>query len=155
MIIPLLGRFKGETGEKYHLAPLASETKTGIKIRLWIQMLMSIHQHYGRSHGFAFCDRTGNILTSKDIQPYIMRFLKRIQDSRPDLIFPDVNVQEEYGISPTHAKNKNVSKMDIDATNRWRNVENAQGRKINQPMRDHYSEVSQMIPTLLRFSQAL
>ena len=78
------------------------------------------------------------------------------------MIPPDVNVQEEYGISrsfrrgaTTHAKKQKVSKMDIDAANRWRNVENAQGRKINQPMRDHYSEVSQMTPTLLRFSQAL
>ena len=162
VIVPLLGRFKGETGEKYHLTPLAAETKTGIKVKFWVQMLMSIHQHYGRNQGFAFCDRTGNTLSSKDIQPYVTRYLKQIQDSRPDLIPPDVNVQEEYGISlsfrrgaTAHAKKQKVSKMDIDAANRWRNVENAQGRKINQPMRDHYSEVSQMTPTLLRFSQAL
>lgn len=162
VMIPLLGRFKGETGEKYHLTPLAAETKSGIKEHFWIQLLMSIHHLFHRVSGPAFCDRTGTKLTSKDIQEYVLKYLARIQDTRPDLIGPDVNVQEEYCISrsfrrgaTTHAKNQKVSKMDINAANRWRNVENTQGRKISQPMRDHYSEVSQMIPNLLRFSQAL
>lgn len=33
VIIPLLGRFKGETGERYHLTPLAAETKSGLKVK--------------------------------------------------------------------------------------------------------------------------
>jgi hypothetical protein len=32
VIIALLGRFKGETGERYHLAPLAAQTSSGILI---------------------------------------------------------------------------------------------------------------------------
>ena len=142
--------------------PLTSVTKTGIQIKFWIHKLLSIHRQNARSRGPAFCDRAGNKLTSKQIQSIIIKYLKIIQDKHPDLISSDINVQEEYGISrsfrrgaTTHAKNQKVSKMDINATNWWRNVENAQGRKINQPMRNHNSEVSQMIPSILRFSQAL
>ena len=153
VIIPFLGRFKGETGEKYHLTPLAAITKTVIKVQFWVQLLMSIHHLLHRNIGPTFCDRMGIKLSSKDIWQCVSKYLMKIQDARPDLIGTDVNVQEEYDISrsfrrgaTTHAKNQKVSKMDIDAANRWRNVENAQWRKISQPMRDHYSEVSQMVP---------
>ena len=88
--------------------------------------------------------------------------LLKVQYNYPNVIPTSVDVQEEYGISrsfrrgaTTQARNQRVSVHDIEAANRWRNVENAQGRKINQPMRDHYLEVSQILPTLLRFSAAL
>ncbi len=37
VIIPLLGRFKGETGERYHLTPLAATTSSGIRIKHWVK----------------------------------------------------------------------------------------------------------------------
>ena len=108
------------------------ETKSEIQVHLCIRLLKSIHHLFHRSSRPAFCDCMGVKLTSKDIQKYIVKYLTRIQDTRPDLIRLDVNVQEEHGISrsfhrgaTTHAKNQKVSKMDIDAANRWRNVENA------------------------------
>jgi len=42
VMIPLLGRFKNEDGERYHLAPLAYETASGIKIGLWVNRLMML-----------------------------------------------------------------------------------------------------------------
>jgi hypothetical protein len=36
VIIPLLGRFKGDTGDRYHLMPLAAVTLSGIQVRLWV-----------------------------------------------------------------------------------------------------------------------
>jgi hypothetical protein len=35
VMVPLLGRFKNEIGEQYHLTPLAAETKSGLKLKLW------------------------------------------------------------------------------------------------------------------------
>ncbi len=37
VIIPLLGRFKGETGDRYHLTPLASKTSLGLKVKEWVK----------------------------------------------------------------------------------------------------------------------
>lgn len=162
VIIPLLGRFKGETGERHHLTPLAAVTRSGIQVKSWVEMLLSYHEKIGRNHGPVFCDRWGNPMKSAFMQSIILDALMRLQQRCPHVIPSNVDVQEEYGISrsfrrgaTTHARNQGVSASDIDAANRWRNAENAQGRKISQPMRDHYVDVRQMLPTLLRFSQAL
>ena len=160
--IPLLGRFKGETGEKYHLTPMAAETNSGIKLKFWVDLLLRMHESHGRRNGPAFCDSKGNRLKSFQMQQIILDLLLKIQIQYPSIISPSVDVLEEYGISrsfrrgaTTHARNCDVSLADIKAANRWRDQENAQGRSINQPMTDHYTEVKQLLPTLLRFSKAL
>ena len=33
VVIPLLGKFKGETGERYHITPLAAVTASGIQLK--------------------------------------------------------------------------------------------------------------------------
>ena len=162
VIVPLLGRFKGETGERYHLTPLAATTQSGIQTKMWVKLLLRMHERNGRSKGPAFVDKNNNRMTSKLMQRVILDQLIKVQVNRPDIISDSVDVPEEYGISrsfrrgaTTHARNAYVSKADIKAANRWRDLENAQGRQINQPMMDHYSEIRQMLPTLLRFSKAL
>jgi hypothetical protein len=39
VIIPLLGKFKGEVHRRYHLAPLASVTDSGLKVQVWVKRL--------------------------------------------------------------------------------------------------------------------
>ena len=55
----------------------------------------------------------------------------------------DVNVSEEYGVSRSfrrgataEARNRKVAENEIDAVNRWRNVENAKGRRPRLKMQD-------------------
>ena len=36
VIVTLKGRFKGETGEKWHMMPLVDITYPGIKVRRWV-----------------------------------------------------------------------------------------------------------------------
>jgi hypothetical protein len=49
VIVPLLGRFKGENHAKQHLLILCATTGSGIRIKLWL----------GRSTGPAFCELQG------------------------------------------------------------------------------------------------
>jgi hypothetical protein len=56
IIIPLLGRFKGETGDRYHLTPLASTTSSGLRVKQWIEWLILVLEVHGRVRGQAFCD---------------------------------------------------------------------------------------------------
>jgi len=92
----------------------------------------------------------------------ILDRLQEIQNLGGDLIPKEVNVHEEYGIArsfwrgaTTQARNVGVSENDINAMNRWRATEQAKGCKPKSKMQDHYSDIRQMVPTLLRFSQAL
>jgi hypothetical protein len=85
-----------------------------------------------------------------------------VQENFPELIGPEVDVVEAYGIfrslrrgSLSQARNMNVSGPDVDLINRWRQVDNARGSKPAMVMRDHYSEIEQMLPSLLRYSKAL
>ena len=162
VIIPLLGRFKGETRERYHLTPLAALSAPGIDLGFCVKLLITMNKKLGFFNGPAFTFPNGDPITSRLLQPIILSELEKVQSNFPGVIPDSVDVQEGYGISrsfrrgsTTHATNMKVSQSDINAADRWRNAENAQERKINQPMRDHYAEVSQMVPTLLRFSAAL
>jgi hypothetical protein len=143
VIIPLLGRFKTEDGEQYHLTPLAYQTNSGIRIGVW--------------HGPAFSDRWGRPLNSHWME---MERLQEVQNTMDDLIPREVNVHEEYGLAQsfrrgatTQARNMGVAENDINAMNRWRTSEQARGCKPKAKMQDHYSDIPQMVPTLL--SQAL
>jgi hypothetical protein len=163
VVIPMLGRFKGETGERYHLTPLAAVTKSGIKIRFWVDELVRVREIQGRVNGPAFCDdKTGKPLRARDYEFYFLDALVSIQDARPDLIGAEVNVLEDYGVSRTlrrtavaQATAEGVSAEDIDRMNRWRSVENAAGKNVNLRMRDHYADIRLLVKALLRFSQAL
>ena len=162
VVAPLLGRFKGETGERYHLVALPNVTKTGIEIRRWLEAVVVAREAEDRSQGPAFCDEKGLPVESGVYEATFHEMLLRIQSRDADLIAPEVDVREEYGISrsfrrgsDTHAKNQGVSGPDIDAMNRWRTIESAKGRRPRMNMRDHYSEVRQMLTTLLRYPTAL
>ncbi len=162
VIISLLGRFKTEDGEQYHLTPLAFQTNSGIKIGTWVQRLVEVKAMHRQLHGPAFSDRRGKVLSSHWLEMEILDRLQEIQNRDDDLIPKEVNVHEEYGLArsfrrgaTTQARNAGVAENDINVMNRWRSSEQAKGCKPRAKMQDHYSDIRQMVPTLLRFSQAL
>jgi hypothetical protein len=162
VIVPLLGRFKNEYGERYHLTPLTWETASGLPLGTWVSRLVQLKVSQSLVRGPAFSNRRGQPLDSRWLELEILDRLHAIQGSNPDLIAADMNVHEDYEISrsfkrgaTTEARNRGVKPNDIDVMNRWRKLENAQGRKPRHRMQDHYSDIRQMVPTLLRFSQAL
>lgn len=146
VLVALLGRFKGEDGERYHIIPLANETgRSHIPVRKWIERLISMRAMEGRTNGPAFCDKDGRVARSTDYEELMHDVLRQVQDERPDLIPPDMDVIDVYGISRslrqgsnTTAINNKVSPGDQDAINRWATVEAAQGRRPNFMMRDLY-----------------
>jgi hypothetical protein len=162
VIIPLLGRFKTEEGEQYHLTPLAYRTNSGIPIGVWVERLVALKASHRQSHGPAFSDRRGKVLNTQWLEMEILERLQEVQNANSDLIPREVNVHEDYGIArsfrrgaTTQARNAGVAENDINAMNRWRTADQAKGVKPRAKMQDHYSDIRQMVPTLLRFSQAL
>jgi hypothetical protein len=61
VVAPLLGRLKGEDGERYHMLLVASETASGLQIREWLKRLVALRERQGRYHGPAFCNDNGEV----------------------------------------------------------------------------------------------
>jgi hypothetical protein len=98
-LIPLLGRFKNEDGEHYHLTPLAWVTNSGLQVGLWVGRLVELKIAQGLQRGPAFSIRQGQPLDTRCLELEILDRLHTIQGERPDLISEDVNVHEDYRIS--------------------------------------------------------
>jgi hypothetical protein len=162
VIVPLLGRFKGETGDKYHLTPLAAMTSSGLKVKEWVKRLVYVREAQNRFRGPAFCDAKGEIAKSTDYEMAIMDRLVGIQEAAPHLIPRDIDIYEHFGISRSFrrgatstARVRGVTDRQVDMINRWRSFENSKGRRPQLSMHDHYSDIRIMIPELVMFSKAL
>ena len=162
VVIALLGRFKNEVGEKYHLIPLAAETKSGLKVRLWVGRVLEEYAARGITQGPMFRTSDGFPVKAGAYEEFFLQRLERTQAERPDLITKDTIVSEEYGIyrsfrrgATSEATNRGVKPDVIEANNRWRKVENAEGRAAGFGMREHYADVRLILDQLLRFSKAL
>jgi hypothetical protein len=163
VVVSLIGRFKNEIGEQRHMLPLAAETASGLKPRKWIGRMLEWYRKKGISRGPVFRDfETGHAVRASCYEFDIMTELEGIQSRGGDIISQTVEVYERYGVSRsfrrgsnTHAINQGVSESDIDHNNRWSTGEQAKGRAPKLGMQQHYADVLQMLPTLLRYSSAL
>ncbi len=162
VVVPLLGRFKGETNSRYHLIPLVSTTQSGLQVKLWIERLIEVRRKEGRIQGPAFCDRSGLPIKSFVYQEALAERLHLIQGRSPGVIPPDVDILEDFGVSRSFrrgststARTRGVDDKLVDLNNRWRKFENARGKHPSLPMREHYSDIAILVPELLKYSQAL
>jgi hypothetical protein len=162
IIIPLLGRFKGETGERYHLTPLAAVTSSGIQVRSWVKRLVETKVSRGYVRGPLFGDEMGLVVKAKTIEMELMERLQGIKETEPGLIPLDLDVYEDFGISRSFrrgatstARTRGVDDKYVNLINRWRTFEDAKGQRPTLSMQDHYSDIQIILPELMEFSKAL
>jgi len=162
VMIPLLGRFKNEIGDQYHLTPLIANTRSGLPVKKWVQRLIEVRKGENRSRGPAFADSRSGEVRVDWYEREILERIQAIQQRRPDVVPPDVQVLEEYGLSrsfrrgaTSEARARGTDKDDVDLANRWRTFEGAKGKRPRMAMRDHYSDIRLLIPALIRFSENL
>jgi hypothetical protein len=82
VVAPLLGRFKNEIGERYHLILLAPLTKSGIQTRYWLEELVNARFREGRTRGPAFCDDKGHVTYSSLYEPRFHEVLIEVNSDR-------------------------------------------------------------------------
>jgi len=162
VIVPLLGRYKGEMHQRYHLTPLAATTNSGIQVKAWLERLAGVWKEVGRTHGPAFGDRRGEVLEAGFIEGKIVDMLYELRAKSPTLVPQDVDFGEEFGISRSFrrgatstARVRKLPEEVVNLTNRWQKFEHAKGRRPRLSMQDHYSDIKILIPELVAFSQAL
>jgi hypothetical protein len=139
VVAPLLGWFKNELGERYHLILIVEKMKSGLEPRKWLEWLVAVRQEEGRSNGPAFCDETGRVVYSRNYEDVFIDVLSEIQEERPDLIPATIDVTD-HGLSRSWRRSstsaalaRGVDAKDIDFMNRWRTVENARWKTCSLP----------------------
>ena len=164
VLFPLMGRFKGETGERNLIFCLTNVSNSGIPNRKWLERLARLLRLEGRHKeaGPAFCDSDGFVISSSVLNKELHQNLSNLQSSRPDLIAQDIVVTEVYNVyrsfrrgSTTRAREAKVPKDIIETNNRWSKVERKSGGMPRMSMAELYTEIRQALATKLRFSKSL
>jgi hypothetical protein len=109
-----------------------------------------------------FSDKKGKQTKASVLEPRFYDLLHWVKICHPDLVAPNVNIEDNYGIprscrrgSSTKGANQGVPSEIIEMICRWRKVERAQGRAPNLGMREHYMEVKQALEAFLQYSRPL
>ena len=162
--IPLMGRFKQETGERNLLIVLANKTKSGLHIRKWVDLLTGLLKSEGKDKetGPALCNKDGYMMERGKLNGEFHSILNKVQTSEVGIISVDIIVDERFNVyrsfrrgATTRAKEQGVDEPTIEMNNRWRKWQNKQGGMPNLPMTQLYVEISQILTSKLRFSLSL
>jgi hypothetical protein len=79
VIVPLMGRFKNEIGDQYHLTPLVATTESGLKVKLWIKHLVEVRKLENQEHGPAFSELNRHVVDSSRYEREILERFQFIQ----------------------------------------------------------------------------
>ena len=82
MLVAVMGRFKGEDGDRMHFLPLANVTSLGIRIRIWLERLVALLKKEGNNNCPALCDMEGNMLSATATNIVYHPILENIQIHR-------------------------------------------------------------------------
>ena len=98
VVIPLMGKFKGETGISHNLHAVVNETASKLKVRWWLErlnneLIMQVHRNCP-----ARCDEEGNLAQDSQYQETFVHFMTEIKQERLDIVLEDVNDGDYYGI---------------------------------------------------------
>ena len=142
--------------------PLAGETRSGLKPRLWVGRAISELANKGVTRGPLFRTPNGQPIRAGSMEPIFFARLEEVQEMRPDLIPEQVDVTDVYGVSrsfrrgsTTEAGNRGVPATVIELNNRWRKTERSGMSQASLGMREHYTDISLALPQLLKYSKAL
>jgi hypothetical protein len=160
VIVPLIGRLKGETGETYHMMILARVTSSGVMAGRWADRLGQSLIRCRRRNGFMFVDVKNNQAKIGQYDDEFTKRLTRVKMLNPHLFERGLNIVEAYSLrrslrrgSTSEAINRGLPKDLIEMNNRWRKFENSKGRRPGMSMITHYTKIRLMIALLWKYSR--
>lgn len=166
VVIPMMGRFKGETGERNILRALVQTTRSGIPVQRWVGRLVDLLRKEKRNSvtepGPAFCDEQGQVLSYAFMNSLFHEELQKLQEDQSDLIPPEVEVSEVYNLyrllrrgATSRATELGYSETVINLNNRWRTTQSNKGVGGLKKMSQLYVEMALVQESLLQFSLSL
>jgi hypothetical protein len=131
----LLGRLKGETGERYHMMVMARESRCGIVRGIWADRVVEVNQRNCRTKGYKFTKGQARQAHIMDFKDEFVNRLEGLRVIRPGLFDPRIDIAAAYSLfrslrrgSNTEAIQNKVETAIIDLNNRLRKFERARGR---------------------------
>ena len=165
VLIPLLGRFKSEMGERMHVIPLVNFTRSGIPIRTWVERLVAVLRREGKSACPAFCDEEGFQLYASALEVVIHPILKKMQKDplHKDVIPKSLDVTLWYLLARScrrgaenEALDRNLDGETINLVHRWSQYEKSRGKQPKGfDMMQHYASGENTRYRQLNFSAIL
>lgn len=163
VVIPLFGKFKGESGDISHLIPCVEVTNSGLKIRETLSLLIRSKGAFGLCFGPAMCNHKGVLYKTFELDEMLIDVLEEIHQDDPHSFPPDIlsreQLQQRYQCfrtfrrtSDSHALNCKIKKLDIQIVNRWSKVERAGGKLPSMEMQHHYAEFATLLEPFLRYT---
>jgi hypothetical protein len=166
VVVPLLGRFKGEHHAKQHLMISVGRTGSGIQVKLWLSRVIAVHRSLGRSTGPAFVDAKGFQSTTSDMNGLFLDVLADIYEEHPKLFGLDItdvsDLAEKYNVfrsfrrgSESRAVAMKVSEADRYVVNRWKKKESAGTGKVSHNIDQHYVDINMVKESFIRYTSAM
>jgi hypothetical protein len=162
LIVPLLGRLKGETGERHHMMVMARESRSGIVGGVWADRVVEVNRRNNRSKGHAFTKGRARQAKIADFEDEFINRLEGLKLVRPGLFEPGVDVAAACSLfrslrrgSNTEAIRNKVATAIIDLNNRWRKFERARGRQPSLSMQQHCTQMQGTLAALWEYSRSL
>jgi hypothetical protein len=162
VIVALLGRLKGETGERYHMMVMARTFKSGIVAGVWADRVVEMNVKANRLKGCVFTKGRSRQAKTSDFEDEFISRLEGLKTIRPGLFEPGIDVAEAYSLfrllrrgSNTEAVRNKVDPEIIDMHNRWRKFERARSRMPSLSMQQHYTQIQGVLSTLYEYSHSL
>ena len=100
VVIPLLGKVKGEHHFRQHLLPSVSVTDLGVRMGVWHRRVLETHLILGRSSGPAFINCNGVQSSSSDMNELFHEALLDLFEEQrvpPNICNPD-DVTDQYNV---------------------------------------------------------
>ena len=166
VVVPLLGRFKGEHHAKQHLLISCATTGSGIKIKLWLDRVLAVHSACKRSSGPAFVDVNGYQSSTADMNVLFLEVLTEIYEEDQKLFGLDISevgdLADKFNVfrsfrrgSESRAVAMKVSEADRYVVNRWKKKESAGTGKVSHAIDQHYVDISMVKESFLRYTSAM
>jgi hypothetical protein len=166
VIVPLLGRFKGEHHAKQHLLLSKGVTGSGIRVRLWVERVLAVHRELGRTAGPAFVNAVGTQSSTFEMNELFLELLVELYDRRPELFGLDVqgvaDLPEKFNVfrsfrrgSESRAVAMKVSESDRYVVNGWKRKESAGSNRVGHSIDQHYVDVALVNDSFLRYTEAM
>lgn len=166
VVIPLLGRFKGEHHAKQHLLPCQNITGSGLNVKLWVKRIIGVHRASNRINGPAFVNTQGYQSSTSELNELFLELLVEAYDIDPSLFNIDVessaDLVDKYNVfrsfrrgSESRAVAMKVSEADRYVVNRWKRKEAAGANKVNHAIDQHYVDIAMVKDSFLRYTAAM
>lgn len=160
IMITLFGRFKGETGHRWHCLPICDRNRSGIPFRKWIGRLLHrrvVEQK--RTKGWLFKKGKRRSKLS-DFDEMLDHYIRRVHGLCPSLfsvgtileMFSTWRSMRRGAILETTGR---VDESVVNLMNRWRTKEGAKGTTPGLSMRQTYTQVRDLFSQLKLYSKAL